>query len=526
MAIPTHHTNQFHPVNPINPVQSNDDETLRAPDSFCRLISAVIMRPIFASSFILLITLVTLITLITGAGVRAVHAQATSPSEARSQRLLVRALTHLQTGNADQAIDALVVAHGLRPDDAAILSTLAEAHRLNGDLPAALYYAESALDAAPMSEDVILGLAGVLIAAGDTGSAADLLDEHARSNELNAGFAARSVRLLNLGGSADRASLFGMMATDMLGYQPDVLSAMAELPAVHRESVVDHLVGILSDGRLPAYDSIMMAEWIRDHGSDDARGAAAAGVDDGSETSGLIASVLGESPRRIRPGGDDASTAPLQPLNEPAEASAAADFWLARIEDDPRQVSAWERASERLLAAGRAEEAVVTAEEATLLFPGNPRLRSLLGMAMLDAGDPDLALPYLTIEESAGALALAQVLLEREDDALQTLSRFMLSESTAEQVAYAAIAYAMMGDVPQEIETLLTESAALLPDHVVTREAIGWIHYAAGHNDAATEAFEDVTGMGGHLSRFCAPLIELYERANRMGEASELRSCW
>src|SRR5690625_7602964 len=66
-------------------------------------------------------------------------------------------------------------------------------------------------------------------------------------------------------------------------------------------------------------------------------------------------------------------------------------------------------------------------------------------------------------------------------------------------------------------------SIRLHPNHVVMLEADAWVLYAADNLAAATEAFEEVTSMGGNLERFRRPLIELYERTNRMDEAAALQ---
>src|SRR5690625_7856441 len=81
-----------------------------------------------------------------------------------------------------------------------------------------------------------------------------------------------------------------------------------------------------------------------------------------------------------------------------------------------------------LLGEGRAAEAYTIAEEATLLFAGNQRLQSLLGMSMLEAGDPVGALTYLDDVHAAGALALAQVLLDRRNEAGRTLDQVVSGE--------------------------------------------------------------------------------------------------
>src|SRR5690625_6277868 len=149
----------------------------------------------------------------------------------------------------------------------------------------------------------------------------------------------------------------------------------------------------------------------------------------------------------------------------------------------------------QLLCEGRAAEAYTIADEATLLFPGYQRLQSLLGMSMLEAGDPGGALTYLDDVHAAGALALAQVLLDRMNEAGRTLDQVVSGEadltSSAEQIAYAAIAFAMIGNVPETIEVSLMNAIRLHPNHVVMLEADAWVLYAADNLAAATEAFEE-----------------------------------
>src|SRR5690625_206302 len=127
--------------------------------SFSRLIPTDFMRRLSASLLILVAFAPLIALVVVPAGAMAQAADTSPSSDGRAQRLLVRALTHLQTGNYSQAVDALEIAQGLRPGDIAILLTLADVHRGSGDFPAAVYYAETARNASPANDDAALGLA-------------------------------------------------------------------------------------------------------------------------------------------------------------------------------------------------------------------------------------------------------------------------------------------------------------------------------------------------------------------------------
>src|SRR5690625_164336 len=146
--------------------------------SFSRLIPTDFMRRLSASLLILVAFAPLIALVVVPAGAMAQAADTSPSSDGRAQRLLVRALTHLQTGNYSQAVDALEIAHGLRSDDIAILLRLADAPRAGGDFPAAVYYAESARNASPANDDAALGLAHALVASGDADAAVHLFETH------------------------------------------------------------------------------------------------------------------------------------------------------------------------------------------------------------------------------------------------------------------------------------------------------------------------------------------------------------
>src|SRR5690625_938766 len=496
--------------------------------SFSRLIPTVFMRRLSAS-LLILVAFAPLIALVVLPGGAMAQAADTSPSDGRSQRLLVRALTHLQTGNYSQAIDALEIARGLRPDDIAILLTLADAHRESGDFPAAVYYAETARNASPANDDAALGLAHALVASGDADAAVHLIEAHAHDTGFRPGFAAQAIRLLTDSMSEDSvsgiASDIAVAAIGTHGYHADVLYAAARLPQHNRDLVAEQVAPLLEDQRLAPAERIFIAEWIRDHSYSEVRSSVVGYLPTATRDSPLMATFLTQPPRVLRTAFEDQAASVIADDQELFESGA--DVWLARIEADPRQQESWEHAVAHLLGEGRAAEAYTIADEATLLFPGNQRLQSLLGMSMLEAGDPVGAVTYLDDVHAAGALALAQVLLDRMNEAGRTLDQVVSGEadltSSAEQIAYAAIAFAMIGNVPEAIEVSLMNAIRLHPNHVVMLEADAWVLYAADNLAAATEAFEEVTSMGGNLERFRRPLIELYERTNRMDEAAALQ---
>src|SRR5690625_3780304 len=82
--------------------------------SFSRLIPTDFMRRLSASLLILVAFAPLIALVVVPAGAMAQAADTSPSSDGRAQRLLVRALTHLQTGNYSQAVDALEIAQGDR----------------------------------------------------------------------------------------------------------------------------------------------------------------------------------------------------------------------------------------------------------------------------------------------------------------------------------------------------------------------------------------------------------------------------
>lgn len=76
-------------------------------------------------------------------------APASNRGEAEARRLFVRGMTRAYVGDTEGAIDLYRRALEKAPNEAAILSALAEAHATTSDLSSALFYAQKARDRAP-----------------------------------------------------------------------------------------------------------------------------------------------------------------------------------------------------------------------------------------------------------------------------------------------------------------------------------------------------------------------------------------
>ncbi|WP_243664778.1 tetratricopeptide repeat protein, partial [Rhodothermus marinus] len=90
------------------------------------------------------------------------------PDTIRAQQLLVRSLTYLEVGQPDEAIPLLEEALSLVPEEPALLSALAQAHRQQYDLNAARFYAEKACRQAPQEVSYCYEWLDVLEASGES----------------------------------------------------------------------------------------------------------------------------------------------------------------------------------------------------------------------------------------------------------------------------------------------------------------------------------------------------------------------
>ena len=96
----------------------------------------------------------------------------TASQEARARQLFIRGMTRAYLGEHEAAVDLYNEALQLAPQEAAILSALAEAYAALDDLPSALFYAEQGLALAPENRYYHEQMAALHLRAGDAPRAA------------------------------------------------------------------------------------------------------------------------------------------------------------------------------------------------------------------------------------------------------------------------------------------------------------------------------------------------------------------
>lgn len=97
-------------------------------------------------------------------------------NEDQATRLFIRGLTALYNTDYEGAISLFEDAVALRPNDGAILSALSEAFTANGDVSAALFYAQAATTAVPDEPSVHRQLADLYLVIGNQEAAIESLE--------------------------------------------------------------------------------------------------------------------------------------------------------------------------------------------------------------------------------------------------------------------------------------------------------------------------------------------------------------
>lgn len=195
---------------------------------------------------------------------------------------LLRALTRLQAGDAAAAVTLLQAALITTPDDAALLTALAEATAQTGDRTGARLYAERAVEVAPDAPEPARTLARLLIGAGDHVGARRVLDALLARTPAAAGARLDAARLAFDDGDAARTR--ALLAPLLDAPAPDVLDlALAAAPpgTPGRAALVAHALRFAPDrtglSTAPAPPPTAPAIGIAPSGPDDGRAAFAAG---------------------------------------------------------------------------------------------------------------------------------------------------------------------------------------------------------------------------------------------------------
>lgn len=349
-----------------------------------------------------------------------------------AERVVVRALTFMRTGNPDRAVDTYAEGLRVNPDEPVLLSGMADAQEAAGDLASARFYAGRAVERAPNNPTYLEQLARISTAAGDmeaalaawsrlSDAAPDLIAPGLRHIELLA-------RLDFLDEAVDRADV-------ILEHHPShapVLEVQADLlhraGRTEREIVVLRRLLDVRPTRDARYDLAVALERSGDsNGALDILIDVLASDPDDMRFVELFLSLSSRPDVTVDPDRLPSEVAALVDTGSPADSTAvyarrlesdpndsssaaalarllaaegrfleAADVLVRQTDRDPRRPDLWISAVDHLIDAGEFDRAVDLGEEASFLYPGFP----------------PLALPYATALRHAGrdadALEVAQ----------------------------------------------------------------------------------------------------------------------
>lgn len=378
----------------------------------------------------------------------------------RAKQLFIRGLTQARLDDHRTAVTLFEEALRLAPNNAALLSAIAESKDALGDVTAAIFYADQArrqdagnvyyhrqiaqyhlstgdtrraadayealLRQFPGDADALYGLARVYTVVGRYAEAIDayarLMERHGEDSELLTEILQLYVR------QGDEAGMEQTLA-QLIAQDPAEHSYRRMLGELYRQQGrLDEAVGVYESAlELNAEDldaALALAELYRERGDDEGAGALVeeALPADGTSLPRLVAratSLYNQSEND-----PDAASAAVQVLErvlaeapEQPEAllmlgdlrgragdhAGAADLFYRVLRQNPRDPLLWHQAAAAFLQAGDARRAADVAEEGLLLFPGQLPLLRIAGYALMDANRNAAAVARF--EEAAEVLA-------------------------------------------------------------------------------------------------------------------------
>ncbi|MEM6647495.1 MAG: tetratricopeptide repeat protein [Bacteroidota bacterium] len=366
---------------------------------------------------------------------------AVSSAELRANGLFVRGLTQARLSNFEGAIEAYTAALDLVGDDGAILLALAEAYRDLGHADDALFFAQQAATADPSLLEPLL-LAAELFQAQDRHdealtayaralerdpeadlarlAQATLLEELGQLDEAITAQRARLAyvsnprpvrrRLIALYELVDDpasalAEVEALLADDPTSYVVRLDLARRHLDVGQDEQAQPLLDGLRADYPHDPHVAVLSARALQ---ADDAAGATALLADLGATEDpdalfGRAAALFNraEGDAAVRPDAEAALRQVLAVEERPealqmlsrlrlwaADASEAASLMARAVDAEPRRPNWWVQALETALLANEITLAERLADDALLLFPGQPDLADAASKALLRAERP------------------------------------------------------------------------------------------------------------------------------------------
>lgn len=460
-----------------------------------------------------------LLALLVAATVADVAAQHADLEAERARRLLVRGMTHLQTGDAEAALESLEMALQLAPDRAGILSAMAAAHVELGDFPAATFYAERAARLVPSSADLLLQLAEIQAWSGDAAAAMESYSRLSRHHPNHVEGLAAAARHAMISGETERASQ--LLAEMIRVHGPNsLLLDIAKDMGPESSLVVERaLIDRINAAEAPVEDLVSVAGWIE-----------APAVQ--SVFPNLLARFRSTYPELAPRGAGppppdlyaDAGTAPETDRAPSADLDALEDA----IEADPRDVGNWATAAAAYVEAGHPKRAWQIIEEALILFPANAELTVTGALALLEMEDLERAQTLtapITETIPRAALAMAYVMAESGAlaDARRLLSAAPGDSFSPEWLAYRAMVHELLGDADAARRDA-EHAASLAPDHAIVLEALGRVRFMLDDVAQAVSLLESAAGRGSPRPRVLERLADALESAGRPAEADAARA--
>lgn len=443
-----------------------------------------------------------------------------SSASIHARQLLVRGMTQAFLEDYDAAIAYFEQALELAPQEATVLSALADAHAAQDDLTSALFYAREAREYAPANPAYALQLARLQRTANRPADAIDTYTSiverfpssvdawhalgqlHADQGRPDAALQAYESLLEHATG--DRADVHAEMLplyrdtdddaglerslkalTDLRPTDPLYPRLLGQLYAQQgRVNAAIALYESLLDDASPGVDIVMHLSTLyrRTGATDEAESLLRRFIDDdGASTDQLV-----QRARALYEDGTADASAPDTSLVEAAErllrqaldqspddpralellgtlrfedgAYAEAGALLERaLQQNPRAPERWTRAATAFYRAGLPERAVTVADEGLLLFPGQFDLARVAGLALTELGRNNEA-------------------LRQVDEAIRLLDDIQVdtvASARAELLAAKGRLHHRLGEM-QPAETAFDAALSAAPGHAVAAR-----HYAA-----------------------------------------------
>lgn len=519
------------------------------------------------------------------------------PLDPRAEQLFVRGMTRAFLQDYKGAMDLYEQVLRLRPDEPAVLSAMAEAHEGLNDLATAVFYAERATVIAPDNLHFRQQLAALHLRAGDPNTAAETYrtlvehfpDNHAALYEL--------ARLLATTGQRVEALQVYERLIQLVGDNTDIYREMLQLYADQEDKegaektlkvLIDldpadsnylRLLGDLyrNQARMDeAADAYTRALELNPDGYDVLRSLTELYREMGrghsadsllvtyENTESLSADQLvtratalihdaPDSPRERnqaiemlegaleRDSNHQDALRMLGELRYQSEAYLdAADLFYRLLQQNPRDITLWNRTISSYLESGSDERAAEVATEALLLFPGQIDLLRGAGYAYLQLYENrraiafmEEAVQYLNEESPLDSLLLSDtysslgLLYWREGDvdASDSLYEKAISFNDHDPNALNNYAYSL---AERKIElqkalSLAERALQMEPQNPSFLDTVGWIYFKLGDLPEALDWIEQAIENGGTSASIYEHLGDVY---NETGNRNKAREHW